>query len=376
MRNHPQKPRGLANRLVRFWFLEPNILAPWQIRVLARLEVVYLFLWRLRQWFYQRLSPPLKAQALGVKTAGANPVRIIAVGNLVVGGAGKTPCVLALAKAFAEKKIPVGILSRGYKSQAEHRKPRVLLPYDLMNVTPQEVGDEAWLMAWRTERPVAVGKDRLAAVKALLAADPAIEVVILDDGLQQRALAWDHSLLVLDERGMGNGHCLPLGPLREPVGDLARFSYWLDHGVSQTPAVMASLGPGLPQAGGRLIQVNGPWIPIAHWRDGRQWLDQNLGLSRFRGQSILAIAGIAVPDRFFNLLRSMGLQFDELATNDHDQRLVEKAVHAWQRKNYDLVLMTEKDAVKFFHQATPLHPHAWALRREVQLEQHLLQGLF
>jgi tetraacyldisaccharide 4'-kinase len=368
MPDSPLKPSNLANRLVQSWFPKPGqatLFAPWQARLLAWLELIYLRIWRVRQWFYLKVSPPYQAPA----------VRIIAVGNLVVGGAGKTPCVLALAKALSEQNISVGILSRGYKSRAEHGQPRVLLPYDLMNVTPRDIGDEAWLMAWRTERPVAVGKDRKAALQALLKVDPSIQAVILDDGLQQRALAWDHSLLVLDERGMGNGHCLPLGPLREPIGDLTRFSFWLDHGASQSPTALEDLGP-LPTPGGALRQADGPWIPIAQWRDGRQWLDHNVGLSRFRSQSILAIAGIAVPNRFFDHLRSMGLSFDALATNDHDPKLVEKAVQAWQRKNYDLVLMTEKDAVKFFHQETPLHPYAWALRREVQIDQHLLQGLF
>ena len=355
------------------------------------LERLYLALWRLREFVATRRPPPHAPDG----------IHVIAIGNLLVGGAGKTPCVLALALALRAAGIPVGILSRGYKSRSERSRPTVLLPYNLMNLSPEQVGDEAWLLAWRTESPVAISKNRQWGLEALLRADPSIKVVLLDDGLQQRTLAWDQSLLVMDDRALGNGHCLPAGPLREPAQDLGRFSYWIDNGLSslsteegRSPmapmapiapiaqiapiapiAPLAALTAQLPAAGGPLKQTLGPWVPLEHWRDGKQWLTTPQGVAAFRGRSILAVAGIAVPDRFFNLLSELGLEFDRFALDDHDPQLVAHVIGRWQVKNYDVVLMTEKDAVKFFHHDTPLHSKAWALRREAQLEPDVLQRL-
>ena len=375
---------GLTNRLIDFWYAPKaspsQAFSIGQIRALTVLEALYRKLWRLREGFHKVVRKPFRSPR----------VKVIAVGNLVVGGAGKTPCVLSLAQYLADQGIAAGILSRGYKSQAEKGLPKVLMPYNLMNITPEQVGDEAWLMAWRTQRPVAVGKDRRQALDALLRADPALQVVILDDGLQQRSVAWDISLLVIDERGFGNGYCLPLGPLREPLAQLDRFSGWIDNGFGQaaesgsgpdlqtkpvdTPLAATPM-PILPELTAKLTQRQGAWIPLAHWRDGKEWLDPQAGISRFRNKKILAVAGIAVPERFFALLQSMGLTFESLPLDDHDPHLVRKTLEACARKTYDLVLMTEKDAVKFFHQDTPLHEKAWALRRESQLDHSFLQRL-
>jgi tetraacyldisaccharide 4'-kinase len=364
----------IQHRLLQHWFAPPAaaVLPEWQASLLGLLERLYLAAWRLREWAAAR-TPPARAPT---------GVHVIAIGNLLVGGAGKTPCVMALALALRAAGTPVGILSRGYKSRAERGRPTVLLPYNLMNLSPDEVGDEAWLLAWRTESPVAVSKNRRWGLEALLRADPSIQVVLLDDGLQQRTLAWDQSLLIMDDRALGNGHCLPAGPLREPALNLKRFSYWVDNGLLATPAAKEPLPPELlalieqlPPAAGLLKQTLGPWVPLEHWRNGNAWLSTSDGVAAFRGRSILAVAGIAVPERFFKLLTDLGLEFDRLALDDHDPELVAHVIGRWQVKNYDVVLMTEKDAVKFFHHNTPLHSRAWALRREAQLEPDLLKRL-
>jgi len=357
--------KRLAARLYESWFSPPEavplpLMARW---LLVLLERIYLGMLWLREAFYLRFLP---AQRLA-------QVRVIALGNLVLGGAGKTPAALALAEACRQREVAVGFVLRGYQSAAERGPPRLVLPHNLMNIQPSEIGDESWLIAWRTQRPVAVGRNRYEAARRLLEACPELTTLVLDDGLQQRSLAWDEGILILDERGLGNGHCIPRGPLREPAVSLERFTAWIDNGA---------LGQGrasglrLPKFQGELVHEAGAWIPLSAWRDGGQWLSPRQALERFKGCSILAVAGIAVPERFFDGLTALGLGFDRLSARDHDPELVSKTLAAFQKKSYDLVLMTEKDAVKFFHQQTPLHAHAWALRRDTRLDESFLERLF
>jgi len=328
---------------------------------LLALEAVYRTGFGLRE-LWARLERPAKVQA----------IQVIGIGNLVLGGAGKTPCVMAIAQSLQQAGWRCGILSRGYRSQAEQRKPTLVLPENLAHLPARQVGDEAWWLAWRTRCPVAVGKDRRSSLKMLLAAIPDLNVVILDDGLQQRDLYCDKTLLVIDERGFGNGHCLPYGPLREPAIQLRRFTAWIDNGFQPAPPHGRT---SLPELGTTLKQVNRSWVPLTLWQSPEQWLSLDEGIAQLRGRKILAVAGIAMPERFFQSLRGLGLSVDTLALKDHDPELIFHVQQRLQQTHYDHVLMTEKDAVKFFSTSTSLSSTAWALRRDAQCDAEFIQRM-
>jgi tetraacyldisaccharide 4'-kinase len=290
-------------------------------------------------------------------------VHVIAVGNLIIGGAGKTPCTLAIAEMLAKQGLKCGLISRGYRSAAEHGPVRVILPEALTQTLPEEIGDEAWLLAWRTGLPIAVGKQRAEGLKRLLQEVPGLQVALLDDGLQQRWLAADTRVLIIDERGFGNGHLLPYGPLREPIGDLIRFD-WVLHREQEI-----------------LIRPD-HWIDISPLSRGQlqglQTYDLISAATQLKTQRLLAVAGVARPERFFNELSAMGLAFDALPLADHDPGLAERVQQRWHSGGYHRVLMTEKDAVKFFRKDLEVSRHAWALRQSIRflpnLETNMIHG--
>jgi tetraacyldisaccharide 4'-kinase len=356
----PAAQNGFEDRLIRHWF-SPTPLLPWPIRGL---------LWTVSRVF-RLVSMSLRVLGQAVRPPQSVPgVRVIAVGNLVVGGAGKTPCVMALALGLRQAGLRCGLVTRGYRSKAEHRASRVVGPNDLPTTPASDIGDEAWLMCWRTQLPVAVGKNRLQGVRALKHRYPEIDVVLLDDGLQQKSLRADQQLLVLDERGFGNGQCLPAGPLREPIGDLQRFDAWIDNGFSTAPPPRDFAGR-LPECGGRLQQSNTAWVPLASWSSPEHWLPINQGVEKFSGKRLLAVAGIAVPARFFKTLRDLGLAFEEFPLHDHDPQTTALVRQKWATRLYDAVLMTEKDAVKFFNSDIGTM-NAWALRRDARFNDDFL----
>jgi tetraacyldisaccharide 4'-kinase len=353
---------SFAERLTDFWFNRGSPKFGPLVRTgLHFAELVYRVLLALRVIWIQ-FRPPKKAPGC----------RVLAVGNLVVGGAGKTPCALALANALNTRQIPFGIIARGYRSRAEQETARLVTPAELTSLTPADIGDEAWLLCWRTQRPVVVGKDRFAAITLLRKAHPEIQVAILDDGLQQRSLAWTDSLVLIDRRGLGNEHCLPAGPLREPTHRLRRFDHWIDNAAPQEVTDRLPL----PPSQGRLEQTNACWVPIDQWQKPAQWIDFEKGLQQAKRRSILAVAGIATPEQFFQILRQQDLIIDTLALPDHATDLVAQTLRQCEEKHYDLILMTEKDAVKFFHVRSPIHNHAWALRREATLDPDFIKRLF
>lgn len=358
----PSVTNNRRSRLIQHWFGGDSNMAWPQRAGLGVVSSVYQLLLWLKQAYVGMLSQPKTVPGL----------RVVAVGNLIVGGAGKTPCVIALAEALSAAGIPCGLITRGYRSAAEHQPSRVIDPSELAATNAATIGDEAWLMAWRTQLPIAVGKNRHQGATALKHRYPSMHVVLLDDGLQQSSLACDFKMLVLDERGFGNGHCLPQGPLREPIGDLKRFDAWIDNGFSRHPSA-EKLSPNLPIWQGRLSQTNSAWVPINGWSNPADWLDLASGVARFRSQRILAVAGIAVPDRFFEGLASLGLACDTLALEDHDPETIARVFAACKTQHYDVVLMTEKDAVKFFNQTSMPTTPMWALRRQAQLDPDFLQ---
>jgi len=266
---------------------------------------------------------------LGWRGAPALRAPVVVVGNLVVGGAGKTPVVLALVQALREAGFRPGIVSRGYRPGRRAIDP----PRPVHAQTPaDECGDEPLLLHRRAQAPVWVGRRRAEAARALLAAHPEVDVVISDDGLQHRALPRALQVLVFDARGAGNGRVLPAGPLRQP---LPRRLGPRDVVVYNAPS------PSTPLSGHCAMSRLGAIQPLADWWRGQPARWPAAALDALRGRPVIAAAGIAHPERFFAMLEATGLQLRRLALPDHAQF----SPRPW-TDGAEPVIVTEKDAVK------------------------------
>ena len=266
--------------------------------------------------------------------------RIVVVGNLTAGGSGKTPLVIRLCEVLDKAGLRPGVVSRGYGRKST--KLRLVSP----SSDPSVVGDEPLLIARRTGVPVIVAEDRCEAARRLL--QQGVQVVVSDDGLQHYRLPRRIEICVVDgARGFGNGLLLPAGPLREPLERLEQVDYVVVNGDS--PTVTADLEP-IPMhlAPGLLRALDGS----QSWR-----------LSQFAGCRVNAVAGIANPGRFFDLLRSARITVNEYPFPDH---------HHFSEADFaamdaDLpVLMTAKDAVKVRELGLK---NAWCLEVDAVLPQ-------
>jgi len=278
----------------------------------------------------------------GVLKSERLPVPVVVVGNIFIGGTGKTPLTIWLVQALQQAGFRPGVISRGFGSKDSAPRPVTAAS------TPQQVGDEPLLIAMRTGCPVMVGRDRAAAGRALLAADPAVDILIADDGLQHYQLQRDVEIVLFDGRGVGNGWLLPAGPLRE------RPSRRRDVTVVNAPQLPAALAASVaPPGAARAAATAGPAsVPVQMILAGDvaerlAERSERLPLAELaassRGQlRIAAAAGIGNPARFFNMLRGAGLDITELPLPDHHDFLD----RPFDGLDADIVLMTEKDAVK------------------------------
>lgn len=253
-------------------------------------------------------------------------VPVIVVGNVVAGGAGKTPLVMALVRHFQAQGLPVGVVSRGYGRSG----------HESLEVSPEtpvdESGDEPALIQHATGAPVFVARRRTQALRDLLAAYPATAVVVCDDGLQHYALQRDIEIAVFDDRGVGNGWLLPAGPLREPWPERLRLGIDLVLHTGQKPAFEGYTSRR--QLADHAIAADGT----------------RLALSSLAHQPLVALAGIASPEAFFGMLRARGLTLQKtLALPDHHNFTADDLIAL----TGQTVLCTEKDAVKLF--ALPGH---------------------
>jgi tetraacyldisaccharide 4'-kinase len=316
--------------------------------------------WLQRQWFAQRrLSPalwfllPLSALFFLLSRLKRRltrplrlPVPVIVVGNITVGGAGKTPLTLWLAQQLRAQGRQPGIVSRGYGGNAD--LPRAVE----RGSSPAKVGDEPLLLARRSGVPVWVGRDRAAAGLALLAAHPEVDLLLCDDGLQHYRLARDIELAVFDGRGVGNGWLLPAGPLRESLARLAEVDAVVCNGAAD---------PRLPVTIRRFeMQLQ----PGDFYR-----LDQpalTCQAAQLAGRRLHALAGIGDPGRFFRTLAGLGLAFSRHPFADHHAYTAADLAFAAD----GVLLMTEKDAVK----CAGLTPgETWVLPVEAELSPALVE---
>ena len=316
--------------------------------------------WRPRPSLQARLLQPLAALYGALRHARLRrcpaalptPVPVVVVGNLVVGGAGKTPIVIALVQALEQAGWHPGVVSRGFgrrtSSVAEVRP----------DSPPGAVGDEPLLIRRRTGVPVWVGRERLLAARALCEQHPQVDVLVSDDGLQHHALARVAEWVVFDERGAGNGLLLPAGPLREPLPTTLAGNTRVLYNAARPSTLL----PGTPVA--RRI---GSVLPLAAWWQGDD--QQAIALAALQGRPVLALAGTANPETFFNQLEDAGLQITRCPQADH----AAYATLPWPSGTAD-VLTTEKDAVKL----QPLRAgsvRVWVARLDLDLPADLVRDL-
>ena len=245
-------------------------------------------------------------------------VPVIVVGNITIGGTGKTPMIIWLTRELRERGYSVGVISRGYLGAKNGSPARVYADSD-----PAIVGDEAVLIARRAACPVVVCADRNAALECLLEGE-AIDVVLSDDGLQHHALARDFEIALVDGyRGLGNGYCLPAGPLREAASRLNSVDAIVVNGAPWT----------YPGAVHTFVRVS----TFEQLSDGRQST-----LAEFDTAKVHAVAAIGNPQRFFDLLEKAGLVVIPHQHADHARLEMDDLDFA----DGFPVLLTEKDAVK------------------------------
>jgi tetraacyldisaccharide 4'-kinase len=311
--------------------------------VRARLER-----WLVERWYRQRAPAALRPLSAlygalsatsgwlwrsGWKRPWQAPCPVIVVGNLIAGGAGKTPTVIALVQALQSAGWRPGVISRG------HGRLGTGTVVADASKSASELGDEPWLIARRTGAPLAVARRRADAAVALLQAHPDVNVLVADDGLQHHALARDLDLWVFDERGVGNGALLPAGPLRQALP--ARLP-------PDTMVIYNAATPTTPLPGAMARRTLAPAIELQTWHralaaPGSTPASATAGepLDRFRGRPVLALAGMAAPERFFGMLRAQGIDVQALPLPDH----AAMDPLPWPPDTPEL-LCTEKDAAK------------------------------
>ena len=276
-------------------------------------------------WLYRAAAALNRAlYASGLRARQRAPVPLLVVGNLVAGGAGKTPTVIALVEQMRQRGYTPGVISRGYGRKGDAL--RLVEPTSAAD----DVGDEPLLIRLRTRAPVAVAVRRIDAAHALCQARPELDLLIADDGLQHHMLERDAQVIVFDERGVGNGLLLPAGPLREPMPaqppERSVVLYNAERASTPWPGFLAQRS------------IRGLVELPAWWRGeaarGEVW-------AALQGRRVVACAGTARPQRFFSMLQQRGLTIEPIALRDH----APFGILPWPAGATDVVL-TEKDAVK------------------------------
>jgi len=319
----------MQSRAEKFMRRQWQRLGPWHLALIP-LSWLFILLSTSRRFAYR----------IGLFKSFRLPVPVIVVGNITVGGSGKTPLVIWLADLLQRNGYTPAIISRGYKGSARS----VSKVYADGN--PAVAGDEPVLIARRGPWPVCVGRDRVGVAKSLLQAHPECKVIISDDGLQHYRMRRDIEIAVVDgDYEFGNGYRLPAGPLRESRSrlDAVDAVVW-NGGEAHSSAFQMHLQ-------GNVFRSVGNAAQLASARE-------------FKDMRIAAIAGIGNPERFFRQLNALGLSFQEISFPDH---------HSFQPRDLqsidaDVILMTEKDAVKC---AAFAQPCWWFLPVQAEVDEAL-----
>ena len=299
---------------------------------------------------------------VGLARASAVGVPVIVVGNLYVGGTGKTALAIALVRQLAARGWHPGVVARGYGTSAGEARR-----FDPQGDVRQ-FGDEPLEIARATGVPVAVGRDRAAAARLLArggGAGPSqgqgdCDVIIADDGLQHYGLARDFEIAVVDDRGWGNGWLLPAGPLRDPPKRLAFVDAVVFNGAAPTVRVYSPFY-ALETEVREAWSLTRPSQRIALAELRRQQVDGKLQL--------LAACGIGNPRRFFQMLAAAGLDVEELALHDH----YPYADDPFAARRHDRVLITEKDAVKCaVSPSIAQDPRIWVVPLHSRIDERLI----
>ncbi len=278
--------------------------------------------------------------ACGLLKQAVMPVPVVVVGNLFVGGTGKTPLVIWLAGELRARGFRPGVISRGYGANVD----KVIEVSE--RSLPSEVGDEPLLIALKARVPVVVGRRRVQAAQHLLQSHPDVDVIVSDDGLQHYALARQLEIQLTDARGHGNGWLLPAGPLREPVSRQSDFY----------------VGNGrLPKPGAYLMQLAGDHAERIADRSHRMRLADIPADAR-----VVAAAGIGHPQRFFDMLATHGIRLAKtVALPDH----FDFSRNPFESIAADYILVTDKDAVKCARiEALAADPRLWAVPVQASID--------
>lgn len=327
--------------------IESVLLTAWQRR-----GVIACLLWPLSFIFNLLIVTRLAMYALGIFRITILPVPVIVVGNIFVGGTGKTPLVIWIIQLLQEQGWKPAVISRGYGSSAQQVRAVE------KNSHANEVGDEPLLIAKRTGVPVFIGRDRAAAGLGLLQAHPNVNIIISDDGLQHYALGRNIEIQLSDSRGNGNGWLLPAGPLREPATRQSDFYVVNTTEESAGDAYAMQL------------------VPVDAERLSDRTQRKSLRDFSFV-QSVAAVAGIGHPERFFKTLRSHGINLTTTqALPDH----FDYATNPFADIQASVILITEKDAVKCMqHNAIANDARLWVVpvqaHVDASLAKHILEKL-
>lgn len=251
------------------------------------------------------------------------PIPVIVIGNLIVGGAGKTPTVIALVHLLRQSGFFPGVISRGHGAKSNNKFPNEIQASSDANL----FGDEPVLIATRTSAPVFSSKNRFAAGKALLEKYPKVNILVSDDGLQHYQLHRDFEIIVFDHRLVGNGYMLPAGPLREPIS--RRYDAVILNDIDNF----------------YIYKNNTNFFELKKKRVYASQLinfSKKTSLTTFVDLNVLALAGISAPEKFFNLLKKWGIKANTIKLSDH----YNFTNYSFSDKQEDIILITEKDAVK------------------------------
>lgn len=318
----------------------------WIERYWYRISLLHALLYPLSLAFRLAVALRRALYRAGILPVVRLPVPVIVVGNISVGGTGKTPLVLWLAGFLSDKGMQPGIVSRGYGGSSG--RPRAVTAAS----DAAACGDEAVMLAQRCDAPVWIGTDRAAVARGLLAARPDCNVILTDDGLQHYRLARDVEIAVVDgARGLGNGMLLPAGPLREPETRLTSVTAVV---VNISHSATVGLRASAPPAFAMSLRAREFYNLLNP--------EHRAAPEHFRNRRVHALAGIGNPQRFFEQLQRLGLTFTAHPFADH---------HAYSPADLafdddaDIVVMTEKDAVKCRLLATE---RCWVLQVDADVD--------